>query len=129
MASKKTFQKCDPRAGVWALLSVVTFIVVFLAYTVQGFGTVHPFLFAGAAMFCTLALEGLARGKIWLFEPGYLDAASHHATSVRMMVFAGAFLLILETALLLAFATDPHFDGVMLRLIEQKHCRIENNAC
>ena len=119
----------DPHAGIWALLSVVTFIVVFLAMTVQGAGYILTFVSAGVSMFLVLLLEGLLIGKVWIFEPGYVALFADKNMAPRMMILAGSFLLIFETALLLGFATDPRFDNVMLKMIAHKQCVATGKNC
>lgn len=113
----------------WALLSITTFIVIFLACTELRLRAILCFGLAGIGMIIILILEGILRGRIWLFEPTYMDFAGHRATSGRILVFAGGMLLILETALLIGFATDQRFDAVMLRMIEHKHCLDAGRNC
>ena len=113
----------------WAMLSVATFIIIFLACSELKLDAILSFAVAGISMMIILILEGILRGRIWLFEPGYMDFAGHHATSKRIVLFAGGLLLILETALLIGFATDQCFDAAMLRMIEHKHCLQAGRNC
>lgn len=107
---------------VWAFLTLVTFPVVLIATDMLGAEGVWPFAYAILATLAVLALEGLVRKRLWPFEPQFAECLGHPDTPVRIILFLGGFLLVLETALILLAATDPRVDASLVKLVMRKEC-------
>lgn len=107
---------------VWASLTLMTFPVVLVATDILGIGGLWPFFLAMAATLGVLILEALVRGRLWPFEDKFSLGLEHPDTPVRILLFAGATLLILETALIYVVALDRRFDLELLSFIARKQC-------
>ncbi|MFH1078191.1 MAG: hypothetical protein V1745_02845 [Patescibacteria group bacterium] len=107
---------------VWAFLTLATFPVVLIATDMLGLRGVWPFAYATVATLIVLALEGTVRGKLWPFEPIFAEFLGHPDTPIRIILFLGAVLLVLETCLIAIFALDRRTDLALLGLVARKQC-------
>jgi hypothetical protein len=107
---------------VWAFLTLLTFPVVLIASDMLGARGVLPFAYAILATLAVLAFEGLTRKRLWPFEPPFAECLGHPDTPLRIILFLGGFLLILETALLVIAATDLRLDASLVKLVMRKEC-------
>jgi hypothetical protein len=113
---------------VWAFLTLLTFPVVLITTDMLGAGGLWPFALAVVATLLVLALEAAIRGKLWPFEPQFAECLGHPETPVRILVFMGGVLLILETALILTAATDLRSDPALIGLVMRKECAVRHLA-
>jgi hypothetical protein len=107
---------------IWALLSLTTFIVVYLSAILLGERGIMPFVYAALMILAVLLIEGLLRGELWLFDPQFNHAICNTDTPYRLMIFVGTFLLILESAILVSAAVDPHLEYVVGQFLIQQSC-------
>ncbi len=89
-------------ANMWAVLTFASFIIVYLTAISMGAVGVMPFIYAAAMLFGVLLVESLIRGRLWLFEDGYRQVFGDPDLGLRLVVFSGMFLLIIETIILVA---------------------------
>lgn len=115
-------RKNNGHPEVWAVLTILTFPIVLVATDVLDFEGLWPFLLALSATFIVILLEALVRGKLWIFEKGFIDHISHPELPARIIIFVGATLLILETALIFSVATNRRFDKTLLGIVLRKSC-------
>jgi hypothetical protein len=115
-------QKNNGHPEIWAVLTILTFPIVLVATDVLDFEGMWPFMIALTATFVVILFEALVRGKLWIFEKGFVDHISHPELPARIIIFVGATLLILETALIFSVATNRQFDRTMLGLVMRKSC-------
>lgn len=119
---------------VWAFLTIITFPIVLIATDLLGAEGLWPFGFALLGTFSILVLEAVVRGRLWPFEEGFIDRIGHPDTPLRILIFLGATLLILETTLIFAVSTDRRFDPALIGFITDKECAarqdpISNQLC
>lgn len=107
---------------VWAFLTIITFPIVLIATDLLGAEGLWPFGFALLGTFSILILEAVVRGRLWPFEEGFIDSIGHPDTPLRILIFLGATLLILETTLIFAVTTDRRFDPALIGFITDKEC-------
>lgn len=107
---------------VWAFLTLATFPVVLVATDMLGAGGLWSFAYAVVSTLLVLALEAAVRGRLWPFEPQFAECLGHPETPVRILVFMGGVLLILETGLILGVATDLRSDPALIGLVMRKEC-------
>lgn len=81
-------------------MSFGSFIVVFTSTAALSAWSVLPFAYGTAALVITLSCEYLLRGRIWLLEPEFADSFGHPTVHRRLLIFCGAFALVLETVVL-----------------------------
>lgn len=106
----------------WAFLTLATFPVVLIAMDMLGLRGIWPFAYATVATLIVLALEGTIRGKLWPFEPIFAEFLGHPDTPIRIILFLGAVLLVLETSLIAIFALDRRTDLALIGLVARKQC-------
>lgn len=112
---------------VWAVLTILAFPIVLLAGEIFGFSWAVSFGLALLASFLILCLEGLTRKRSWLFEKPFEDLLGQPDLSLRLIVFVGALLLILESALILIIATNEDFTEQLVELTLYKQCYAEKS--
>ncbi|MBU2509023.1 MAG: hypothetical protein ABII13_00665 [Patescibacteria group bacterium] len=115
-------KKTKGQPAVWALITILTFPIILMAAELLGAPGLWPFAWAVLATVAVLVLEVLARGKLWIFEPGFVERISHNETPLRLLVVVGAILLILETGLIFAIATNRNYDGDLMGMIMRRQC-------
>ena len=85
-------------AHVWSTLTFASFIVTYIVTILAGGRGVWPFVYGGIALFAILLLEALLRGTLWPFDDHYKNLfADTDGIALRLMLFSGALLLILES--------------------------------
>jgi len=95
-------------ATAWAALTFTSFIVVYILAIMLGAWGIMPFVYGALALLSTLLLEALLRGRLWPFEPGFRESFGHPEISYRLLFFCSAFLLILETAIIVGNIISTH---------------------
>lgn len=110
---------------VWAVISVIAFPVVLLAAQGLGAPGLWPIVWAASATLLVLLCEVMARGRLWISEPNLAEFISHPETPIRLLIFSGAILLILETALIFLVATNRRMDDGLIGLVMRKQCSAE----
>lgn len=113
----------------WALLSLMSFVVVYLAALSLGIRGLLPFIYAAITMFSILLIEGLLRGEMWLFDPQFGQSLTNTDMPFRLVIFVGGFLLILETIILLGVAVDPRFERALGQFLINKSCVEQPISC
>ncbi|MBU1349167.1 hypothetical protein KJ781_03825 [Patescibacteria group bacterium] len=108
--------------NVWAFLTLATFPIVLIATDMLGLHGVWPFVYAILATLIVLALEGTIRGKLWPFEPHFAECLGHPDTPIRILLFLGGVLLILETSLIAIIALDRRTDMALIGFVARKEC-------
>ncbi|MBI4138809.1 hypothetical protein HY479_01525 [Candidatus Uhrbacteria bacterium] len=107
---------------VWAFLTIVTFPIVLVTADSLGIEGLWPFLVAALATAFVIVLEAAVRGRLWIFEKGFIDHISHPEMPARLVLVLGITLLILESALIFFVASDRRFDLSLLGLVARKQC-------
>jgi hypothetical protein len=88
-------------AHVWSSLTVASFLIAYIIAIVAGVKGIFPFVYGGLALLAILGVEALLRGHIWPFDEAYRNRFSDiDGIALRLLLFCGAFLLILETTVL-----------------------------
>ncbi|MCI0479292.1 hypothetical protein L0Y59_02000 [Candidatus Uhrbacteria bacterium] len=113
--------------NLWAFLTLATFPVVLIATDMIGLDGIWPFVYAALATLIVLALEGVIRGRLWPFEPHFAETLGHPDTPIRIILFLGAILLVLETALIALFAFDRKANLALLGLVARTQCAAWND--
>ena len=121
-SASKTAENHDPRAIMWASLTIAAFLIVFVSSIALGSGGILPFLYGMATMLGIMTLEGILRGRLWLFDDHFKYRLSDPKLPVRLLIFIGGFLLIIETRIIIGVVTNPYLDQSLARLIEWKQC-------
>ncbi|MFZ2804142.1 MAG: hypothetical protein WA001_02885 [Patescibacteria group bacterium] len=127
--TKDTTPAPSEHSRMWALLSLVGFLVVYLACVTLGLSGLMPFVYAALCLLSILLIEGLLRGEMWLFDPQFSQTICNPDMPFRLMIFVGSFLLILESVVLLGAAVDPHFDLALSHFLQQKACVEQGVSC
>ena len=104
---KKTVQKklipVSEAAPIWAALSLGAFLVTF-TYVASMRTTLEAFGLGALALILILIIEGLLRGRVWMLEPRFQKIFEDKNMPVRMLIFTGSIVFILETVILLSMA-------------------------
>jgi len=106
----------------WALLSITGFLVLYLVAIVWGEQGLMPFFYGSMAMLCILLIEALLRGKMWLFEPQFNHAITRKDMPLRLALFVGCFVFVLESLLTVGVATNPLFARRIGSYLVQQSC-------
>jgi len=122
MTLKREDQEHRGHPAVWAFLTIVSFPIVLMASDALGARGLWPFAYAILATLAVLILELLVRGGLWPFEKGFVEHIGHPDTPIRILIFIGATLLVLETALIFTVATDRRIDPELVRFVAEKQC-------
>lgn len=107
---------------IWATLTILAFPVGALSLTAMG---LHPILafFSGALLtFSVIIIEAIVRGKLWFLQDRFKEVIGHEHTAFRILIVAGALLLILQSFLIVEAIRNPRLDSLMLDLIIRKQC-------
>ena len=103
VAQKKIVTTPSETSLIWAALSLGTFLVTF-TYIATLRTTLEAFGVGALALVVVLTIEGLLRGRLWMFEPRFQKIFEDKNMPVRMLIFTGCIVLILETMILLSMA-------------------------
>jgi hypothetical protein len=109
-------------SSLWAFLTIITFPVVLVSADILDVRGILPFIFAIVATLFILTLEVAITGRLWMFEDKFINRIGDPEMHIRLLVFVGAFLLILESALILIAATNRRMDPLLLQMIVNKQC-------
>lgn len=109
-------------SALWAFISIIAFPIVLISADILEVGGLLPFIFAMVATLVILTLEAGITGKLWMFEDKFINRIGDPEMHVRLLIFVGAMLLILESALLFMAATDRRMDPLLLQMIVNKQC-------
>ncbi len=106
----------------WAFLTIVTFPIVLISADILDVRGALPFIFAIVATLLILTLEVAVTRRLWMFEDKFINRIGDPEMHIRLLIFVGAMLLILESALILITATDRRMDPLLLQMIVNKQC-------
>ncbi len=106
----------------WAFLTIIAFPIVLISADILDVSGILPFIFAIVATLLILTLEVAITGRLWMFEDKFINRIGDPEMHIRLLIFVGAMLLILESALILLAATDRRIDPLLLQMIVNKQC-------
>ncbi len=118
----------DPRAAIWAALTIAAFPLVALSMSWMGIHPLVSFLLGALASLLVLLVEGMFRRRLWISEPAIAHVLGDPMLGYRMLIVLGIILLVFETFLLAGFLTNPSFDKPIVRFILNRQCVQPENA-
>ncbi|MBU2566052.1 hypothetical protein KKG46_00655 [Patescibacteria group bacterium] len=111
---------------IWATLSILSLPVVALSLTAMDWHPLVSFLIGVAATLCVIFIEAVIRGKLWIFQEQHRAVFGHQDTAFRILIVSGGVLLFIQTFLILQVIENPKLDHILLNLVIQKQCQINN---
>ncbi len=96
--------------------------LVYLSY--QGVTALTAFLLGILATLLVLFLNVILEGSLWMFHPEWRHIFERPDASLRLVVVAGALLLIVETMAMMYLLVSPGADEAFLVLVRQHHCLV-----
>ncbi|HWQ99559.1 MAG TPA: hypothetical protein VN397_01780 [Candidatus Methylomirabilis sp.] len=112
----------DPRAALWATLTVVAFPIVAMSMGWFGVDPFTSFVFGAAASLLVLMLEAVIRGRWWISDPAIARVLGDPALGFRLLVLVGTVVLLFQTFVLVGFLTDESFDANVVRFVLHRQC-------
>lgn len=112
----------DPRAALWATLTVVAFPLVAMSMGWFGADPFTSFAFGAAASILVLMIEGAVRGRWWISDPAMARVFTDPSFGYRLLVLVGIVVLLFQSLVLVGFMTDPSFDGNIVRFVLERQC-------
>jgi len=106
----------------WATVTIATFPCVLLVATSWNETAMASFLYGILATLLVLSLNGIFERHLWMFDDRWIAHFEHPEFSFRLALVSGAVLLMVETALLVFFATSSHMDRALLQLVFSRKC-------
>ena len=118
----------DPRAALWATLTIVAFPLVAMSMGWFGVDPFTSFVFGAAASLLVLTVEAVVRGRWWISDPAIARIFSDPSFGYRLLVLVGIVVLLFQSLVLVGFMTDPSFDGNIVRFVLERQCEAPSNA-
>lgn len=112
----------DPRAALWATLTVVAFPLVAMSMGWFGVDPFTSFVFGAAASLLVLMIEAVVRGRWWISDPAMARVFTDPSFGYRLLVLVGIVVLLFQSLVLVGFMTDPSFDGNIVRFVLERQC-------
>ena len=108
----------------WAAASLAALPLALIYFSSRGVTAFAAFLLGLLATLLVLFLNVLMEGSLWMFQAHWPEAFARPDASLRLMVFAGALLLIVESAALMYLLVSPSADEAFLLLVRQHRCLV-----
>ncbi len=118
----------DPRAALWATLTIVAFPIVALSMNWFGVDPFTGFVFGAAASLLVLMTEGVLRGRWWVSDPAIARVLGDPALGYRLLILVGIVVLLFQSFLLVGFLTEGSFDVNVVRFILGRQCDSPSNS-
>ena len=89
-----------------------------------GFSALTSFALGLVLTACVLLLNAGVESRVWMMHEEWHHIFSRPDASLRLALFAGALLLIVESAVLVYLLTSPGIDEALLGLILGRQCAL-----
>jgi hypothetical protein len=120
-------QEHDPRAALWATLTLIAFPIVALSLGWLGMDPLQSFFLGALASLLVLLIEGATRGRWWMSDPAIAKILEDRALPLRLVVLVGILVLLFQSALLVGFLTSDVMDYPVLRFVLERECTGPNH--
>jgi hypothetical protein len=120
--------RSNPHAGLWATLTIIAFPIVALSVEWFGFNALSSFALGACASAAILIMEGIVSGHWWVTEPTFARILETPEFGIRLLVITGIVMFIFQTLVLVAFITNPMYDGNVMNLILARQCNRPSNV-
>ncbi len=101
----------------WMITTLGAFPVALTFTTALGWGAALSFVAGAVSSLLVLLLNGLLEHELWMLDVHWKVRFEDPDFSHRLLVIAGALLLVVETSFFLLFLADQSFAGKMLQLL------------
>ena len=108
----------------WMLASLLTLPVSLMYFATMGFTAMAAFGLGILGTILVLMLNVLMEGSLWMFHAEWQYVFERPDASLRLVIVAGALLLIVETMALMYLLVSPGSDDALLVVIRQHHCLV-----
>jgi hypothetical protein len=108
----------------WALASIIAMPVALFYFSGAGVSAFTAFLLGLLAVLLVLVLNVLMEGSLWMFDASWHEVFSRPDASLRLVVLAGALLLIVESAAIIFLLISPTSDDAFLVFVRQHRCLV-----
>ncbi len=108
----------------WMVASLLTLPAALIYFSALGVSAFAAFLFGLLGTILVLILNIMLEGSLWLFHSEWRHLFERPDASFRLVVVAGALLLIVETMAMMYLLVSPGADDALLVLIRQHKCLV-----
>lgn len=101
----------------WMIVTLGAFPVALTFATALGWGSALSFIAGAVSSLLVLLLNALLEHELWMLDVHWKVRFEDPDFSHRLLVIAGALLLVVETSFFLLFLADQSFAGKMMQLL------------
>src|SRR3990167_10524489 len=99
----------DPRAALWATLTIVAFPLVAMSMGWFGVDPFTSFVFGAAASLLVLTVEAVVRGRWWISDPAIARIFSDPSFGYRLLLLLRPLGFLFQSLVLVAVLRHPSF--------------------
>lgn len=116
--------KRAPQMVFWMFASLAALPASLLYFSSRGVSALSSFLLGILATLLVLFLNMILEGSLWMFHAEWRHIFERPDASLRLVVVAGALLLIVETMAIMYLLVSPGADEAFLVLVRQHRCLV-----
>lgn len=122
--SRPLFQREHAHTWFWAIASLLALPASLIYFSSQGVTAFTAFFLGILATLLVLLLNVIMEGSLWMFQAHWHEAFSRPDASLRLVILAGALLLIVESLAIMYLLVSPSADDALLEMIRQHRCLV-----
>lgn len=122
--SRPLFLREHAHTWFWAITSLLALPASLIYFSYQGVTAFTSFFLGILATLLVLLLNVIMERRLWMFQAHWHEAFSRPDASLRLVILAGALLLIVESLAIMYLLVSPAADEALLQMVREHRCLV-----